>query len=116
MGAHRLAWRITYGEPGDLYVLHTCDVKLCVEPSHLFLGTARDNAADCVAKGRIARGASLNHPPQAGERNHNAKLTDDEVERMRLRYLGGSTQAELAREFGVTRGNVHCIVRGKSRP
>lgn len=51
--AHRIAWAFTTGEdPGPMDVLHHCDNPPCVEPRHLFLGTAVDNAADMVAKGR----------------------------------------------------------------
>jgi hypothetical protein len=51
--AHRLAWEQAYGPiPEELFVLHRCDVRTCVEPTHLWLGTAKDNARDCWAKGR----------------------------------------------------------------
>ncbi len=51
--AHRLAWGFSCGDiPAGLWVLHRCDTPLCVRPEHLFLGTARDNARDSVAKGR----------------------------------------------------------------
>ena len=53
MKAHRLSYLIEYGPPpADLFVLHTCDNPPCVNPAHLFLGTARDNAQDMAAKGR----------------------------------------------------------------
>lgn len=51
--AHRAAWRLFHGElPSDKLVCHTCDMPLCVNPSHLFLGTKLDNAQDMAAKGR----------------------------------------------------------------
>lgn len=51
-GAHRVSWFIAYGYMPDLHVLHKCDNKKCVRPSHLFLGTNQDNINDKVAKGR----------------------------------------------------------------
>ena len=51
--AHRVSWEITHGMiPAGLSVLHRCDVTWCVNPAHLFLGTALDNAMDCSRKGR----------------------------------------------------------------
>lgn len=58
MYAHRAAWTLTNGEiPDGLFVCHVCDVRACVNPAHLFLGTASDNTRDSVRKGRwIPRG------------------------------------------------------------
>lgn len=51
--AHRLSWEWAYGAiPSGLYVCHRCDTPPCVRPDHLFLGTAKDNAADRDRKGR----------------------------------------------------------------
>lgn len=53
MRAHRYSWQMQYGEiPPDMDVLHRCDVPLCVNPDHLFLGTHTDNMRDKIAKGR----------------------------------------------------------------
>lgn len=58
--AHRVAWELANGPiPAGLMVLHRCDHPWCVDVAHLFLGTAADNSADMVAKGRQARGAKL---------------------------------------------------------
>lgn len=54
---HRIAYQIAYGPfPRDLLVCHRCDVRCCVNPTHLFLGTNLDNTRDMDRKGRGRRG------------------------------------------------------------
>jgi hypothetical protein len=51
--AHRVAYTLAYGSfDYSLHVLHKCDVPLCVNPAHLFLGTNEDNIRDKMKKGR----------------------------------------------------------------
>ena len=52
--AHRVSWEFANGRlvPVGLYVCHHCDTPLCVNPRHLFVGTASDNAWDKVRKHR----------------------------------------------------------------
>ena len=51
--APRISWAWAHGEiPKGKWVLHRCDNPPCVNPDHLFLGTAKDNAQDALAKGR----------------------------------------------------------------
>jgi hypothetical protein len=98
--AHRLAWILTNGPIPDgegahgTVVMHTCDNRLCCNPAHLRLGTQGDNVKDMDAKGR------RKSAPKLGSKHHNARLNEAKV-----RYIRASTKsnAELAREFGVTR-------------
>src|ERR1700752_5255811 len=52
--AHRLAWEFAHGEPvpARLCVLHPCDVRRCVNPAHLYVGTKQQNAIDTHGRGR----------------------------------------------------------------
>ena len=68
--AHRVSYERSIGPiPDGALVCHRCDVPLCVNPSHLFLGTPADNTNDMVAKGRQCR----------GERHKMAKLSASDV-------------------------------------
>ena len=53
-GTHRLSFHLFIGPiPPDLMVCHHCDNPECCEPSHLFLGTAKDNMLDAIGKGKM---------------------------------------------------------------
>lgn len=101
--ASRVAWRIAHGViPKDLFVLHKCDNRLCVNPNHLFLGTTQDNADDMKAKGRS--------PVNLGEINPSAKLKESQVIEIRNRYKRGERQFALGKEYGVTRQAIWRVV------
>jgi hypothetical protein len=105
--AHRVAWELAHGPiPREMRVLHKCDVRRCVLVDHLFLGTAAQNSADMVIKGRQMR----------GESHVFAKLTDAQVAEIRAEYAaGGVTQKQLAVKRGCSRECVGLIVRGQRR-
>lgn len=89
--AYRVSWQIHRGSiPAGLMVCHSCDVPLCVNPDHLFLGTKADNMSDCVAKGRTNKPKGVAAPT--------AKLTEQQVRMIRASPLPSK---RLARELGV---------------
>lgn len=71
--AHRLSYYYVYGpiEIG-LFICHHCDNPSCVRPSHLFMGTARDNVQDCIKKGRKKKLCGPENP-MFGRRKINGK-------------------------------------------
>ena len=51
VGAHRVSWQLSYGDiPEGKLVLHKCDVKNCVNPDHLYIGTHPDNREDSMLR------------------------------------------------------------------
>lgn len=107
--APRVAWELVNGSPGKLYVCHHCDNPACVNPSHLFLGTQKDNMGDCARKGRRSKKSRA----WPGERHHNAKLTASDVHDMRWLAGLGVTRNTLADEFGVSYTQARRIVLGQ---
>ena len=100
--AHRFAAAMFNGEPPpSTHACHTCDNPSCVNPRHLFWGTARENVADCITKGRrmVVRGG----------KHGNAKLSDADVREIRLRCANGEQQRSVARAFGVTQHTIWSI-------
>jgi len=109
--AHRASWEHHCGPiPDGLKVLHKCDVRCCVNPAHLFLGTQADNVADMVTKGRHKPA-----PSRFGSANPMAKFTADEVALVRALVAGGSTQRAVASATGMSPMTVSRIVRGQLR-
>lgn len=101
---HRYSWELHFGEITDgLFVLHRCDNRACVRPSHLFLGTNDDNMKDMVAKERQSR----------GETSGKATRTEDDIRLIR-RVAEFLPYKEVASLFNASPGNVSLIVNRKS--
>jgi hypothetical protein len=109
---HRLSYVFAYGPiPPGMMVCHRCDVRHCVRPAHLFLGTHADNMADMVTKRRSPRGlnnSSHRFPERRpkGERHGMAKLSESDVLHIRSLFAKGLGMARVARESGVSESQV----------
>lgn len=116
VATHRVSWMIHNGEiPDGLNVCHKCDVRLCVNPDHLFLGTQSDNMMDCSNKGRLY--VNPNRPLfQVGHVPQNRALTKDVVQKIKaaLQDKKGRTHIDIAKEFDVKYQVLRDIVRGRS--
>lgn len=103
MLAHRASYTAFRGPiPKGLYVCHRCDFRPCVNPDHLFLGTARENTQDMIRKGRGRR--------VWGEHVHGAILTPQIILDIRA---DTRSQKDIAVAYGVGQPHVSRIKSGR---
>ncbi len=102
--AHRVAYEIVHGPIPDssdtahgTCVCHACDNPLCVNPTHLFLGSQRDNIRDRTLKGRTG-----------------STLQRRDVVEIKTLLAKGVSQSDIARRFDVVAGTIQCIASGKT--
>jgi hypothetical protein len=110
--APRACWMIYVGAiPEGLDVCHKCDNPSCVNPDHLWLGTAKDNLADMVQKNRHYQ---KNKPwlLARGERNGASKLNEESVSEIKSRIANGQSIRSIALDFGISKTTVDSIKRG----
>jgi hypothetical protein len=106
LSAHRASFIIFKGEiPEGKWVCHKCDVPKCINPDHLFAGSAQDNLRDAREKGRL----------RIGEKNKSSKLTDIQVEEMRTLNGMGISIARLSRIFNISFLGTYNILKNKYR-
>ena len=97
--ANRVSWEIFRGKvPVGMHVLHSCDVRACVNPNHLFLGTNLDNIKDRVKKGRSPNRRGASHPQ--------AKLTERDVHEIRS---STASAYKLCKKYNVSPSHIYHI-------
>lgn len=103
--AHRFSYEIHRGPiPAGLMICHKCDNPPCVNPDHLYAGTARENSRDAVDRDRRPK----------GERIGRAVLTPGMVRKIRKLRGEGCTAREIAERFKVSKSAVNHVIYGRS--
>lgn len=112
MRAHRYSYSIYKGKvPDELHVCHHCDNPKCCAPSHLFLGTDKDNMADCKKKGRTAKGDKVAH---RGESNKNSKFNNENIIDIRSMCSQGFKDRQIADKYKTSVQQINIIRHRKS--
>jgi hypothetical protein len=93
--------------PRKLLACHKCDNRLCVNPTHIFWGTNKDNMQDALNKGR------LNRKTWSGKA-WKSKLSKDEAISVIRLAAAGYTKVSIAKNFGITEASIRQILLGKT--
>lgn len=103
--AHRASFELFNGPLEDRkFICHTCDCMACINPSHLWQGTPKENSQDMSKKCRSSK----------QERNPCSKLTMHKASQIRTLYSTGKyTLQELANRFGSSKTRVFDVVKNR---
>ena len=103
--AHRASYELHIGEiPKEMMVCHSCDNPSCINPQHLFVGTAKDNTQDMIKKQRRFILFGSNHP--------NAKLTEYQAHEIKQLRKQNVPLTNIANQFGISFQTVSSIAKG----
>jgi hypothetical protein len=106
--AHRAMWEEFMGPiPSGIIVCHHCDNPGCVNLDHLFLGSHRDNAWDCMMKGRSS-------VQKDGSIRKGRGLSVEEVRAAKAMLSDGVKQKDIAKSLGVGPNCINAIARGRT--
>jgi hypothetical protein len=102
MRAHVASYIANYGEiASGLFVCHKCDVRNCINPQHLFLGTSKDNSLDMSSKNRSCYGSKTKF----------SKITEKQAAEI---FLDKRPQKLIALIYGISKSAVQSIKYGRS--
>ena len=107
IGAHRASFAAFIGDiPENMDVCHKCDVRNCVNPAHLFIGTRSENIQDALRKGRLRK-----HPSRIGSEHPSAKLNEAKAREILIKLAEGRSKKSLSLEYGVSQRVILLISR-----
>jgi len=114
ISAHRYSYGVHNGGIPDVplggadsrgnCVLHTCDIRCCVNPEHLYLGTHQDNMDDMNSRGRANRPIGADH--------FRAKFNESQVADIISKRNAGESCPSIAKDYGVSKSTISYICRG----
>lgn len=106
--SHRVAYELMHGLiPKGMCACHHCDNRLCCNPSHIFIGTQKDNVRDMMQKGRDGHGVLR------GEESPVSKYTSRQAMQVKRLRLKGVSQKQIAVRTGVSKTAVGAICQGR---
>lgn len=94
--SHRFSWVLHNQQqiPKGMWVLHKCDNPPCVRPDHLFLGTAKENKADCIKKDRDGGPIGVNRRKTHCKNGHPFDLMNTYLEGLKRKCKTCRTEAK----------------------
>lgn len=111
--AHRVSYKLFKGDiPPGVFVCHTCDNPICVNPDHLFLGTASDNMMDAQSKGRLVIPEGIRF--KKGHIPNFTTITKEQAVQVKLMIKKGMRNKDISEITGINYQTIVDIKRGKS--
>ncbi|MDQ2096936.1 MAG: helix-turn-helix domain-containing protein [Tychonema bourrellyi B0820] len=122
---HRLVLENSLGRPirPEYFCCHSCDVRNCINPNHLWEGCRLENSQDRFRKGRIKDVGSTSAPQPKKELHRfpfvpgkicpSRKLKPEQVQQIRYLLSEGISKREIARTFAISRSQIILLGRGE---